>query len=194
MVFRCSKRIEINKLIPLQEAQELIEEQLITMAMEKYNSLKLAANVLGISPPTMTRKYKKIKEMKEEAQMLFSMRHILESELDKRLRATAVVTSVSIPPAMLEMAIEHPNNTKYLDPVSEQLTQIYTREEGVQWGFIFVRDEEGNTSPASPFAIIATVSLVLVSASTLTMLNDLLTASLKMVCNTSEGISASVTK
>ncbi|MBM7610151.1 transcriptional regulator with PAS, ATPase and Fis domain [Lysinibacillus composti] len=138
------KDFSINKLIPLQEAQELIEEQLITMAMEKYNSLKLAANVLGISPPTMTRKYKKIKEMKEEAQMLFSTRHILESELDKRLRATAVVTSVSISPTVLEEAVKQPNNTKYLDPLSEQLTQIYTREEGVQWGFIFVRDHEGN--------------------------------------------------
>ncbi|MDN4493067.1 sigma-54 interaction domain-containing protein [Ureibacillus aquaedulcis] len=138
------KNIIINKLIPLQEAQELIEEQLITMAMEKYNSLKLAANVLGISPPTMTRKYKRIKEMKEETQTLFSTRQILESELDKRLRATAVVTSVSLSPTMLEEAIKHPNNSKYLDPVSEQLTQIYTKEEGVQWGFIFVRDEEGN--------------------------------------------------
>ncbi|HWK24573.1 MAG TPA: sigma-54 dependent transcriptional regulator [Ureibacillus sp.] len=138
------KNFVINKLIPLQEAQELIEEQLITMAMEKYHSLKLAANVLGISPPTMTRKYKKIKEMKEEAQSLFSTRHILESELDKRLRATSAVTSISISPTILEEAIKHPNNKKYLDPLSEQLTQIYTIEEGVQWGFIFVRDAEGN--------------------------------------------------
>lgn len=137
------KHFTINKLIPLQEAQELIEEQLITMAMDKYHSLKLAANVLGISPPTMTRKYKKIKEMKETARMLFSTRHILERELDKRLRATAVVTAVSISPTLLEKAIKDPTNAQYIEPLSQQLTQIYTKEEGVEWGFIFVRDEKG---------------------------------------------------
>lgn len=134
----------LNTLMPLQEAQELIEEQLITMAMEKYNSLKLAANVLGISQPTMSRKYKKIKEAKPKDKMLFSTRSILENELNKRLRATAVVTSVSISPKLLEDAIKNVNNPQYLQPVSDQLTQIYTQEDSVQWGFIFIRDEQNN--------------------------------------------------
>lgn len=134
----------INTLMPLQEAQELIEEQLITMAMEKYNSLKLTANVLGISQPTMSRKYKKIKEAKSQEQRLFSTRSILENELNKRLRATAVVTSVSISPKLLEEAIKHLNNPQYLRPLSEQLTQIYAHEDGVEWGFIFIKDKQGN--------------------------------------------------
>lgn len=44
--------------MPLQEAVDLVEEQLINMAMEQYKSLKLAAKVLEVSQPTMSRKYK----------------------------------------------------------------------------------------------------------------------------------------
>ncbi|MDQ7864497.1 hypothetical protein RCO48_35525 [Peribacillus frigoritolerans] len=46
--------------MPLQEAVDLVEEQLINMAMDQYKSLKLAAKVLEVSQPTMSRKYKKI--------------------------------------------------------------------------------------------------------------------------------------
>ncbi|MER2190976.1 MAG: sigma 54-interacting transcriptional regulator [Solibacillus sp.] len=134
----------INQLMPLQEAQELLEEQLITMAMEKYNSLKLAASVLGVSQPTMSRKYKKIKEAQQDSRPLFSTRVVLENELNKRLRSTAVVTSVSISPDLLENAINHLHDPQYLHPVSEQLTQIYEQEDGVEWGFIFIKDKTGN--------------------------------------------------
>jgi transcriptional regulator with PAS, ATPase and Fis domain len=38
----------------------LTVEQLIKMAIDKYKSVKLAAKVLDISQPSMSRKYKKI--------------------------------------------------------------------------------------------------------------------------------------
>nr|WP_316046024.1 sigma 54-interacting transcriptional regulator [Planococcus glaciei] len=57
----------ISQLMPLQEAVEIVEEELITMAMEQYKSVKLASNILGISQPTMSRKYKKIREMQRMA-------------------------------------------------------------------------------------------------------------------------------
>lgn len=134
-------KISFKALIPLQEAQELVEEQLIMMAMKKYNSLKLAANVLGISQPTMSRKYKKFKE---NSVNIFSTRTILENELNKRLRSTAVVASVTISPKILEDAVYNPHNPEFLLPLSEQLTQIYTREDDVEWGFIFYKDAHGN--------------------------------------------------
>ena len=137
------QNIIFNQLMPLQEAQEIVEEKLITMAMEKYNSLKLAANVLGISQPTMSRKYKKIKESNNNEQTIFSTRSVLENELNKRLRSTAVVTSVSISPNLLENAIANPDTPHYLSLVSDQLTQVYNQEEGVVWGFIFVKNEKG---------------------------------------------------
>lgn len=132
-----------NTLMPLQEAQELVEERLISMAMEKYNSLKLASKVLGISQPTMSRKYKKIKESIAKQDTGLSTRRILEKELDKRLRSTAVVTSVGILSTDLEKAIQHLGEEDYLLPVSEQLTRVYMKEVGVQWGFIFIKNKDG---------------------------------------------------
>lgn len=132
-----------NTLMPLQEAQELVEERLISMAMEKYNSLKLASKVLGISQPTMSRKYKKIKESIAKQDTGLSTRRILEKELDKRLRSTAVVTSVGILSTDLEKAIQHLGEEDYLLPVSEQLTRVYMKEIGVQWGFIFIKNKDG---------------------------------------------------
>jgi predicted DNA-binding protein (UPF0251 family) len=40
----------------------LTVEQLIKMAIDKYKSVKLAAKVLDISQPSMSRKYKKNRE------------------------------------------------------------------------------------------------------------------------------------
>lgn len=54
--------IIIKKLMPLNEAIESLEEQLIIMAMKQYNSSIMAAKVLEVSQPTLSRKYKKIKE------------------------------------------------------------------------------------------------------------------------------------
>jgi transcriptional regulator with PAS, ATPase and Fis domain len=50
----------ITNLIPLQEALEDVEEQLIVLAMERYKTTTMAAKVLGISQSSVSRKYQKI--------------------------------------------------------------------------------------------------------------------------------------
>lgn len=52
-----------NNVMPLQEAQDYIEEQLILLAMKQYKTTTKAAKALGISQSSVSRKYQKI--MKE---------------------------------------------------------------------------------------------------------------------------------
>ncbi|MEI3611342.1 sigma 54-interacting transcriptional regulator [Pseudogracilibacillus sp. SO30301A] len=55
----------ITEVLPLHEAKEWIEEQLITLAMEKYKTTTEAAKALQINQSTVSRKYKRIMEKKE---------------------------------------------------------------------------------------------------------------------------------
>ena len=55
----------ITEILPLQEAKDLIEEQLITLAMNKYKTTTKAAEVLQINQSTVSRKYKKIIDRQE---------------------------------------------------------------------------------------------------------------------------------
>jgi PAS domain S-box-containing protein len=55
----------ITNLMPLQEALESVEEQLIQLAMERYKTTTMAAKVLGISQSTVSRKYQKILKHRE---------------------------------------------------------------------------------------------------------------------------------
>ncbi|WP_088071441.1 sigma 54-interacting transcriptional regulator [Gottfriedia luciferensis] len=57
--FNKSKPI-ISKVIPLQEAIDHVEEQLIVLAMKQYKTTTKAAQVLGISQSSVSRKYQKI--------------------------------------------------------------------------------------------------------------------------------------
>ncbi|MFF3024198.1 sigma 54-interacting transcriptional regulator [Gottfriedia sp. NPDC057948] len=57
--FNKSKPV-INKVIPLQEAIDYVEEQLIVLAMKQYKTTTKAAQVLGISQSSVSRKYQKI--------------------------------------------------------------------------------------------------------------------------------------
>lgn len=50
----------ITSLIPLQEALDDVEEQLIILAMERYKTTTMAARALGISQSSVSRKYQKI--------------------------------------------------------------------------------------------------------------------------------------
>lgn len=52
----------ITDIIPFKEAQQAVEEQLITLAMKRYQSTTKAAKVLNIDQSTVSRKYKKILE------------------------------------------------------------------------------------------------------------------------------------
>ena len=50
----------ITRVIPLQEAVDYVEEQLILMAMNQYKTTTKAAKALGISQSSVSRKYQKI--------------------------------------------------------------------------------------------------------------------------------------
>ncbi|MGG0175363.1 sigma 54-interacting transcriptional regulator [Gottfriedia acidiceleris] len=62
--FNKSKPV-INKVIPLQEAIDYVEEQLIVLAMKQYKTTTKAAQVLGISQSSVSRKYQKIMNEKD---------------------------------------------------------------------------------------------------------------------------------
>ncbi|MED1205702.1 sigma 54-interacting transcriptional regulator [Heyndrickxia acidicola] len=49
-----------RKVIPLQEAMDYVEEQLIVLAMKQYKTTTKAAKALGISQSSVSRKYQKI--------------------------------------------------------------------------------------------------------------------------------------
>jgi transcriptional regulator with PAS, ATPase and Fis domain len=50
----------ITRVIPLQEAIDHVEEQLIVLAMSQYKTTTKAAKALGISQSSVSRKYQKI--------------------------------------------------------------------------------------------------------------------------------------
>jgi len=54
------KRPVISRVIPLQEAIDYVEEQLILLAMKQYKTTTKAAKALGISQSSVSRKYQKI--------------------------------------------------------------------------------------------------------------------------------------
>ncbi len=132
-------------LMPLNEAMEHVEDQLITMAMEQYKSIKLAAKVLDISQPTMSRKYKKIREKISQTNLSpTTKRRVLEDQLDQRLRSIAIVTAAIIQP---EEVIELKNNISTENPAFQklrgQLTMIRKQEGIIQWVFIFALQPNG---------------------------------------------------
>lgn len=50
----------ISRIIPLQEALDYVEEQLVLLAMKQYKTTSKAAKALGISQSSVSRKYQKI--------------------------------------------------------------------------------------------------------------------------------------
>ena len=129
----------INHLMPLQEAVDLVEEQLITMAMERYKSVKVAAKVLDISQPTMSRKYKRIREKLEDSiKSPSNNRRVMEAELDKRLRAIAIASAAIIRPdevSQLQQDLS-PSNPVY-QSLQKKLTLIREQEGAIEWAFLF---------------------------------------------------------
>lgn len=133
----------ISQLMPLQEAVNIIEEELITMAMEQYKSVKLASNILGISQPTMSRKYKKIREMENSGGRVLSKRRILEEQLNKHLQSITNVAAVTISPDEVRSAMSDTSNPSLRAPISEKFTTILQREAGVKWVFVFKMQPDG---------------------------------------------------
>ncbi|WP_349728133.1 sigma 54-interacting transcriptional regulator [Peribacillus frigoritolerans] len=135
----------IDFLMPMQEAVELVEEQLINMAMEQYKSLKLAAKVLEVSQPTMSRKYKKLRNKIEEARFSpVDKRAILEEQINQRLRSIAVVTAAIIPAEEVISLQKNMNRqTSYSQKLKQKLTMIQEKEGVIEWVFIFIMTEDG---------------------------------------------------
>jgi transcriptional regulator with PAS, ATPase and Fis domain len=50
----------ITKILPLHEALDYVEEQLILLAMKQYKTTTKAAKALGVSQSSVSRKYQKI--------------------------------------------------------------------------------------------------------------------------------------
>lgn len=61
---KVEKRIRISKIMPLKTAQDMVEEQLLKMALNKYKSTTQIAKVLEVSQATAWRKIKNIKDNK----------------------------------------------------------------------------------------------------------------------------------
>ncbi|MDO7488390.1 hypothetical protein Q5O89_26620 [Peribacillus frigoritolerans] len=135
----------IDFLMPLQEAIDLVEEQLINMAMEQYKSLKLAAKVLEVSQPTMSRKYKKLRNKMEEASFSpVDKRAILEEQINQRLRSIAVVTAAIIPAEEVISLQKNMNRqTSFSQKLKQKLTMIQEKEGVIEWVFIFIMTEDG---------------------------------------------------
>ncbi|MDM5294221.1 sigma 54-interacting transcriptional regulator [Peribacillus simplex] len=135
----------IDFLMPLQEAVDLVEEQLINMAMEQYKSLKLAAKVLEVSQPTMSRKYKKLRNKIEEASFSpVNKRAILEEQINQRLRSVAAVTAAIIPAEEVISLQKNMNRqTSYSQKLKQKLTMIQEKEGVIEWVFIFIMTEDG---------------------------------------------------
>ncbi|MFD1707491.1 sigma-54 interaction domain-containing protein [Siminovitchia sediminis] len=134
-----------DHLMPLQEAVDLVEEQLITMAMEKYKSLKLAAKALDVSQPTMSRKYKKIlNKLSKQDISPSEKRKILEEQLNNRLRSVAIATAAIIETdEILELRKNPTLENPIFQKLQKQLTMVIKQEGGMRWAFIFEIMEDG---------------------------------------------------
>ncbi|KAA9019520.1 sigma-54 interaction domain-containing protein [Niallia endozanthoxylica] len=130
----------IEYIMPLQEAIDMVEEQLIKLAVDKYKSSKLAAKVLEISQPTLSRKYKKIREKMERESLSYpNKRNILEQHLDKQLRSMAIVTSTVILPEEISELMKpnvSPSNPIF-KRVQKKLTNLREQEGIIEWVYIF---------------------------------------------------------
>ncbi|WP_052702975.1 sigma-54 interaction domain-containing protein [Paenibacillus beijingensis] len=56
------KSVEVNRIIPLKEAIELLENELLKMAMEKFHSTTKMAEFLGVNQSTISRKLQRLKK------------------------------------------------------------------------------------------------------------------------------------
>ncbi len=134
-----------DHLMPLQDAVDLVEEQLITMAMEKYKSLKLAAKALNVSQPTMSRKYRKIlNNISNQNISPSEKRKILEEQLNNRLRSVAIATAAIIETDdIMELRKSPTAENPVFQKIQKQLTVLIKQEGGMSWGYIFEVMKDG---------------------------------------------------
>ena len=127
----------VKKIMPLEQAVEYVEEQLMALAMEQYQSIKKAAEILQISQPTMSRKYKK---MREKAQKKVEQTtNKITDEVNQYLLSITSITAASINIDDVKLLINRPSekNSAYVR-LQKQLTSIRTTEGQIEWNFIFI--------------------------------------------------------
>lgn len=134
--------ISISNIMPLQEASDYVEEKLVTMAIEKYKSINLAAKALGLTQPTMSRKYQKVRERIEQKRLKsFNKKSALENELDNRLRSVASVIASAI---NIDKIKKLKKNLSLENPVyhelQKRLSNIRMSEGKIVWSFIWIVD------------------------------------------------------
>jgi transcriptional regulator with PAS, ATPase and Fis domain len=135
-----------NRLVPLQTALDEVENQLLEMAMKQYNSIKLAAKALQISQPTMSRKYKKLKEQRESrrAKQVVNEAKIFEKELDKQLKSIAIVTAASLnSDDIKQLQKQLSEKNPYYQKLQKKLTAIRQLEGKIEWNYIWMVKEDG---------------------------------------------------
>lgn len=132
----------VTKIMPLQEAIDSVEEQLIMLAMEEYKSVNLAAKALQVSQPTMSRKYQKLREKLEknhqQTNLSCERKNVLESELDKQLRSVSIVLAASLNVDSIKSlsAFTSTENPDY-HKLQGWLTMIREQEGEIEWGYIW---------------------------------------------------------
>lgn len=138
--------IIIKDIVPLQEAIDKVEEQLILMAINQYKTITSAAKALGISQPSMSRKYKEIRKKREPriTQLQGNVNCILEKELDKHLRSVSIVLAASINLEDLKQLLNHisAENPAY-HKLQDHLTRIREEEREIVWSFIWKVTKDG---------------------------------------------------
>ncbi|HHY67090.1 MAG TPA: sigma 54-interacting transcriptional regulator [Alicyclobacillus sp.] len=130
----------VTSLVPLQDALDAVEEQLILMAMKQFKSMKSAAKALGISQPTMSRKYRAVQEKLRRSRPYLEAkeRKFFEEELNKQLSTVAVVTSASLNVSEIKQLALYPSaeNPVY-HKLQRQLTTIREHEGKIEWMYIW---------------------------------------------------------
>ena len=127
----------VKKIMPLEQAVEYVEEQLMALAMEQYQSIKKAAAILQISQPTMSRKYKKMREKAQKKAEQTTNK--ITDEVNQYLLSITSITAASINIDDVKLLINQPSekNSAYIR-LQKQLTSIRTIEGQIEWNFIFI--------------------------------------------------------
>lgn len=137
----------LTDIIPLKYAFDQIEEQLIIKAVEKYKSLKLAAQALEISQPTMTRKYQKIKNKLLQANLPINEQFkikMLEEKIEVQLRSIASVTANSLNAEEVKGLLKDLNKENpFYQKLKNRLTNIREIEGNIEWNYIFTMNKDG---------------------------------------------------
>ncbi|NSL51907.1 sigma 54-interacting transcriptional regulator [Calidifontibacillus erzurumensis] len=137
-----NSNIQIYDIIPMKEALEYVEEKLIVMAIEKYKSINAAAKILGLTQPTMSRKYKKIKEKRNKNNPNKIDKSVLiKNELHNHLQSIATVIAASL---NIDKIIKLKENLTIENPeyhyLQNKLTKIRVNEGKICWSYIWILD------------------------------------------------------